>query len=825
MVEGIGFKVFTLHLLPFTLNLLSMLRNYLTVAFRNLWKRKAQTFINVLGLSLGVASAIIIFLIVRYEFSFDRFHEKADRVYRVVTAYHANDGNTYNNAGGARPLPNALRNDFGDDLEAVTPIERYYGGHGRVQADSQTVFVDGTIVYTESSYFSLFDFPLLTGDRATVLTQPNEVVISRELSEKLFDQPKGAIGQIINLDDQHQLNVVGVLADYPKNTGFNFSMLVSFYTQPRDRDEDSAWDHYNSSFQTYVLLPPHVGDTSINARFPEFVDKYQGEEDKKYGNRDMYLQSLSDIHLESQFGDFPFRKTSQNVLGGMTAIAVLLILLACINFVNLATAVSRQRSKEIGIRKVVGSSRAQVMTYFLGEALFVTLIAMGLALGLTELGLIHLRKLYPFLEAVQTTLDIGLITFLIMVVLVVAILAGFYPALILSRFRPVHMFNRSWATPRKHAFSVRQVLVIFQFFISQVFILGVLIVGQQLNYLLEAPLGFNEEAVLIVDFPDEDAQIQRRFKEALQNHSGVEHASLSMFTAMSRAMSATSFGYDGEDKDESEKYTYLQMADANYFSTYEIAFLAGGNYTPADSGSGFVVNEAFLEEAGVASPEEAIGKYVAMNDLELPITGVVADYHTGTFHYDIPPLLITNYSADYQRLNVKVTISQAEAVIEQLQTLWLDNYPDFPFNYRFLDDAIAGFYKEYQRLLSLTQLFSGIAIAIGCLGLYGLVLFMAEQRTPKEIGIRKVLGASVKQLLALFSGEFIKLVLIAFGLAAPLAYLLMQQWLENFVYRIDIGVTVFISCLLVTLLLVIATVSYRSTRAALANPVDSLRDE
>ncbi|WPP48826.1 ABC transporter permease [Catalinimonas niigatensis] len=800
-----------------------MLRNYFKIALRNLWKRKTQTLINVLGLSLGIASAIIIFLIIRYELSFDRFHDKGDRIYRVATSFYSNDGNTYTNAGGARPLPDALRQDFADDLEVVIPLERY-SGYKKVMVDSQIIFVEKMVAYTENGYFTLFDFPLIAGNRTNVLTQPNEAVITRTLSEKLFGQPQDALGEIINLNDKHELKVVGVLEDYPSNTGFDFSMLISFSTLPRDREEDSAWDNYSSSFQTYVLLSPHVSALSVASRFPDFIKKYQGEEDAKYGIREFHLQPLSSIHLEGNYGDFPYRKTDSKVIYGLIILAILMVLLACINFVNLATAVSTQRSKEIGIRKVVGSSRRQVMEYFMGEALFVTLVAVALALGLTELGLIQLRHLYPFLNAVLLSLDTGVLVFLLSLTLLVTGLAGFYPALLLSRYRPVQMFKATLTKPQRHRVSVRQGLVVFQFFIAQLFIISVLVVGQQLKFLLEAPLGFNQEAILTIDFPDEDTQKQKRFRQSLQNHSGVENLTLSMFTAISQGMSATNFGYDGKDKDESEEYTWFQMADADYFATHQMDFLAGGVYTPSDSGSGFVANESFVRQVGAGSSEEVIGKYVTLNDLNLPIVGVVADYHTNTFGTKIPSLLITNYSPWYSYLSLKVNMTQASGVIAQLETVWQENYSDYPFKYSFLDDTLAMFYEDYQRLLSLTQLFSGIAIAIGCLGLYGLVMFMAESKT-KEIGIRKVLGASIQQLLKLFSAEFVKLVLIAFVLAAPLAYYLMQLWLQSFEYRVNIGFAIFGGCLLITLLLVIVTVGYRSIRAANANPVDSLRNE
>ena len=800
-----------------------MFKNYLTIALRNLWKRRTHTVINVLGLAIGIASAIIIFLIVRYELSFDQFHEKADRVYRVTTAFHSNDGNTYSNAGGARPLPGALRQDFVDDMEEVVSIERY-SGHRRIRVDSQTIFLENAVVYTDNAYFTLFSFPVLVGNRSTILRQPNEVVITRQLSQRLFDTPEAAIGSVIDLNGQYDLQVVGVLADYPNNTGFNFDMLISATTRPHNAEEDNAWDHFNSSFQTYVLLSPRVEAHSVVSRFPEFVLKYRGEEDTKHGMRDLYLQPLTDIHLEGQYGDFPFRKTDRNVLSGLVILAVLLILLACINFVNLATAISTQRTKEIGVRKVVGSSRRQIILLFLGEAWFVTVLAVGLALGLVELGLLHLRQSYPFLNAVHLTINPGLVLFLALLITTVTGLAGFYPAWMLSGYRPVHMFQRTWSLPRQRYFSVRQVLVIFQFFIAQAFILGVLVVGQQLTFLLEAPLGFNQEAVITINFPDDDSQKQRGFKQRLQNYTGVESLSLSMFTAISQYMSSTNFGYDEKSKDESEEYSWLQAADVDYFDTHQMTFLAGEVYAPADSGSGFVVNEAFVQKVGAASPEEVVGKYVTMNSLELPIVGVVADYHVSTFDSEIAPLLITNYRPWYSHLNLKVRVGQADEVIAQLESLWQKNYPDFPFTYRFLDDAIAEFYQEYRRLLSLTRLFSGIAIFIGCLGLYGLVVFMAEQRT-KEIGIRKVLGASVQQLLSLFSGQFVKLVVIAFCLAAPLAYFLMTQWLQSFVYRIEINALMFAGCLLISLLLVLLTVGYQSVRAAMANPVASLKNE
>ena len=803
-----------------------MLRNYLKVSLRNLWKRRTHSVINVLGLAIGIASAIIIFLIVRYETSFDQFHEKADRVYRVISYYETNEGKQYPNSGTPRPLPEAFRQDFASEVAAVVPMERYYGLQ-RVQRDTLSLFMDETIMYTENGFFQLFDFPLREGDRQTALSQPNEVVITEQLSQQLFGRTSDVVEELIIVDG-HTLKVSGVLADYPDNTGFNFDILVSFaspFRHPEKEEDAEAWHNRESGFQTYVLLAPQVLASHVMSRLDEFLYKY--DEESKPGDKGsshLQLQPLTEIHYNEQLGDFPYRKISKEKLGGLIILAVLLVLLACINFINLATAMSTQRAKEVGVRKTIGSSRGQIIVYFLTEVLLVTLLALFLALGLTELGLIQLHRWYAYLGSVHLTMSGELLVFLVLLMIVITALSGFYPAFVLARFRPVQLFHRTAVTPRRGRATLRQALVVFQFFVTQVFILGIIIIGQQLRYVLEAPLGFNQEAILYVNFADEDPQKHTRLRSALQNYSGVQNASLSMYPAISQSTWAANFGYDGSDEKESKLGTALQFADANYFAAYQIPLIAGEVYAEADSGSGFVVNEAFLQEVGEEHPADVLGKYISVADLDLPIVGVVEDYHTNSFGSKIRPLVITNYSPDYQYLNLKVTMSQTSQVIEKLGEVWEETYTGIPFEYRFLDDAIAHFYEDHQRLLSLIQLFSGIAIFIGCLGLYGLVVFMAEQRT-KEIGIRKVLGASVRQLLSLFSGQFVKLVVIAFCLAAPLAYVLMTQWLQSFVYRIEMNALMFVGCLLVSLLLVLLTVGYQSVRAAMANPVDSLRNE
>ncbi len=799
-----------------------MLQNYLRISLRNLWKHKTSTAINVLGLSLGISSAIIVFLIVRYELSFDRFHEDADRTYRVVADFKSPDGES-GNAGVPRPLPEALRQDFTDELDQVVSLE-VYGDHRQVRVAEKALFLDEPVAYAEPGYLQLFDFPLQEGNPQTVLTLPNEAVITASLSKKLFGRSRDVLGEVIKLDDEHELKVSGVLADLPPDTDLTFALLISFNTLARNREVDQEWDSFNSSFQTYVLLNPSASPEALQDQLTNYLERYAPQEDDGGWDAFLHLQPLTSVHFGGKYGGFPYRRASREMLAGLGLLAALLVMLAVINFINLTTAISGRRSKEVGIRKVVGSSRQQIIFYFLGEALLVTTLATGLALALAEVGLLQLQRLYDHLRAVSIGLNASTVVFLVMLVAGVTLLAGAYPAVLLSRFQPAQLVKGTLPSPGRNRGGARGALVVFQLFVAQTFILFVLVVGQQLTYLLEAPLGFNQDAILTVEFPEQDSPAQQQIKEQLQNHTGVQSLSLSQAPALSQSMHATVFGYDGQSVKESQRSVNLQFADSDFFTTYQMPLVAGQVYPPSDSGSAWVVNETFVREVGAASPDELLGKYVSLEDAELPIVGVVADYHTATFGRKIPPLLITNRRTQYQYLNLKVNLTQAEEVIKQLQKAWQTSYPDFPFDYQFLDDAIDRFYKDQQRLLSLIQFFSGIAIFIGCLGLYGLVMFMAEQRT-KEIGIRKVLGASVQQLLVLFSGQFVKLLVIAFCLAAPLAYWLMRQWLQSFAYRIQISGWMFIACLLLSLLLVLLTVGYQSVRAARANPVDSLRNE
>ena len=718
-----------------------MLKNYVKIAFRNLWKHKIHTLINVLGLALGIASSIILFFIVQYELSFDNFHPKADRIYRITTSFE-HDGETHYDNSVPKPLPEAFQQDFAGDIEDLLVLETAY--KQLVKLNGQTTSIQEPVAFTQNTYFSFLNVPLKAGNPQTILRRPNEVILSEALSKKLFGSLDRALGQdftFVDEDSSYQLEVTGVMQNPPQNTDFNFEMLISYTTKKQD---EYAWDSWYGAFNVFVLLPEGADPEALGHRLDAFFKKYASEEDitSKTG---LLLQPLRELHYDNRYHDFG-RKMSKETLAGLVFLAVLLVLMACINFINLATAISTKRTKEVGIRKTLGSSRKQIIFHFLGEALLVTLVALVLALGLAELGLMQLKRWYDYLNPVMIQFSWSSVAFLLLLVILVTNIAGFYPGWLLSRFKPIQMFRASGVVIRRHRFSLRQVLVVFQFFISQVFIVCTLIIYQQLDFLKNAPLGFNEQAIITVALKDKAPQTRDRFRTMLNGTTGIEDMTFSAFSAISQSIYKVGYQLEGKEGN----LTNIQFADEHFFGTYGMELLAGKVFTPSDSGSGFVVNESFIHEQGWQQPEQALGAYVSVWGHDLPIVGVVAEYHTSDFRQKIPPLVIANLSDQYGTLSLKVDMAQAESIISRLEAIWKLTYPEYDFSYAFLDDQVAGFYQEYERNFSLAQVFAGIAIFIGCLGLYGLVMFMAERKT-KEIGIRKVLGASVRHILGFFS--------------------------------------------------------------------------
>ena len=708
------------------------------------------------------------------------------------------------------------------------PIELYHYWN-QVKVGDRAIIMEETpnegvtIAFTENAYLNFFDFPLVAGDPQHVLRQPNEVVITQTVAERLFDVPSEALGTVINLDDSLDLKITGVMKPLPRNTDFPFEMLISHSTLGREQAADEGWGSNSSDFQVFVMLHDLVTAEQVEDRLPDFLAKYAGNsynEDKR-----LSLQPLADLHFNSDFPNFMYRSMPREVIWGMGFVALLIILTACINFVNLATALSAKRAKEVGVRKVLGSSRRQLILQFLGEAALTTLLAVVLSLGLVELAVLQLNRFAEYQNAIHLSFSPRTAAFFLLLAGVVTLLAGLYPARVLTRFQPVPAMKNQLSDSPSRRFSLRQGLVVFQFGVTQTLVIGTLVIAYQLHFVQETPLGFDKEAVVVVEFPEHTAQDLEQMRNRIATHSGVEHFSFSMTPAMSGSFWISNFYVQG-DSSERSRHTQQQFADERYFETYGMQLVAGEGLIPSDTANRFVVNETFARKLGYDSPEAIVGTSISFNGRQnnLPITGVVADYNMASLQQEIGPLVISTHPEMYRSMNLKINMGQAQAVLQHAEAVWRDIYPGTPFHYEFLDETMGQFYEHYTRTFTLIQVFSGIAILIGCLGLYGLVTFMAEQKT-KEIGVRKVLGATVFNIIHLFSREFIKLVLIAFVIAAPLAYFVMKGWLQNFAYQIDIGLPIFLWGILATLTIALLTVGYRSVRAALANPVDSLRNE
>ena len=802
-----------------------MLTNYFKTTFRNLWKHKSHTLINVLGLSLGITACLVIFLVLRFELSFDAFHPQADRIYRLVNTFPQQSTMRYQ-TGVPRPLPAAFRQDFSEEAEALI-IEEYYNWN-LAKVDEKTVelketaYGGPTIAFTGNAYFTFFNFPLLTGDADQVLRQPNEVVITQSVAEKLFPDIAAAMGSVINLDDSMDLKVAGVMVNLPTNTDFPFEMLISYSTLGRNQTTDQQeWGSRSSSFQVFARLSENVTPAQIEAQLPSFLAKYAGEDNAE--EVQMSLQPLADLHVSSDFPNFRYRSIPRTLIWGMGLVGLLIILTACVNFINLSTALATQRAKEVGVRKVLGSTRGQLVTQFLAEAALMTLLATVLALVLTELSLTQLNRMSQY-ASVGLEFSVTMVLFLIGLVIGVTVLAGLYPAWVLTRFQPVQALKNQISSRVSRRFSLREGLIVFQFGITQMLIIGTIAIAYQMHYIKTTPMGFDRDAVLVMEFQGNTLQDLQRMRNGIANYPGVESFSFSLSPAMSEDYWTSNFKIVGDTSNVRREALRL-MTDEHYLATYGIKLIAGEGLVSSDTTNRFVVNEAFVRSLGYDSPEAILGTFMSFGgEQEFPITGVVQDYHAHSLEETIEPLVMSSRSDMFQTMNIKINMQQASGVIAHLEEVWKEAYPEAPFDYQFQDEMMAEFYQSYTQTFSLMQVFAGVSILIGCLGLYGLVTFMAERKT-KEIGVRKVLGASVLNILAIFSQEFTKLILMAFVIAAPLAYFAMRGWLQNFAYKIDLGVGIFLWGMLATLIIALATVGYRSVRAALANPVDSLRSE
>ncbi|MES2518529.1 MAG: FtsX-like permease family protein [Bacteroidota bacterium] len=804
-----------------------MLQNYLKIAYRTLLRYKAYTTLNVLGLTLGLTCAILIFMMVKFHLSFDQYHSKADRVVRIVSYFNTPDGEFYT-PGVPAPLGDAARTEMAP-LEKVSMV---------YNEDNVTVALmeggvptkkfkeeNGGIFFVEPDLFSILDLKILKGN-VQDLKQPNVVFLTEKIAKKYYGDTD-PIGKILRFDAFLNVKVVGIIQDFPSNTDIKGSIITGYVTRGTFdpnwvQHMKTNWGGINSSTQCYALLKPNTSVAQVQKLTHAFLAKhYTNPEERK--SRLLYIQPLSDIHFNDNYtGVIPKR-----IITTLGIIGLLLLITACINFVNMATAQALKRSKEVGVRKVMGSSRGQLFWQFIAETTIIAVLAGIISYILSSV-------LFPLLSNWQEELigyrmifseliDLSFWAIFILSILLVIFLSGSYPGFVLSGFNPVVALKGKISTQSLGGVSIRKALVVTQFVITQILVIGTIVVSSQMNYFIKSEMGFKHDAILQMPVPQQDAVKLQTFKTQLKNLPSIEKVTYIWTPPMSQSHNTTSVKYDTRQADEKFALN-TKFADEDYLSLYGIKLLAGRNIAHIDTMREALVNEELVKRLGEKSNDKVLNKILEFNGRKIIIVGVVQDYHVMTLHEKIPPLAITSRTEMYRTIAVKMNMADAQNTIKKLDKIWSATFPDFVFEYQFYDEQIGKMYQMETAMLGLIQAFALIAILIGCLGLYGLVSFMVAQKT-KEIGVRKVLGASIGQILWLFGKEFSLLILIAFVISAPAAWWVLNGWLQDFEFRINIGIGIFAVAIIVTGFIALVTVGWQSSRAALANPVKSLRTE
>jgi len=801
-----------------------MLRNYFKIAWRNLRKNQAYALINITGLALGLGCALLIFALVRFHFQTDRHHRNYDRIYQFTSRF-SSSSNAFNIVGIPYPFGQAVRSDY-PEIKNVAMLEEWYDPLVSVpvskQADKKIKDKHYKGAFVEPAYFRIFDYTWLAGGPDD-LRQPGTVVMSAEMARKCFGTTTNAVGRIVRLDARIPARVVGVFADYRDDTDLAYSIMASWGSlkdKMNTRPEDEPFENTNGSTHCYVLFDDHFTVADWDRQLLSFVKKYNPGKIKETSYP---VVPFSKMHLSPEFGG-----VSQGLLLSLVLIGALLIGTASINFVNLATAQALNRAREVGVRKVLGSTKTQLFWQFMGETTLIVLAALVLALGIFHYGqaLAHTYLQGPFRFTFYFSPPVVLWLFLLVAVII--LLAGLYPALVVAGFRPVIALAGRLTMEQAGGFSLRRGLVVTQFAISQMLIIGLIVVAKQLSYVQEKDLGFRKDAILTVrlpDLPSQDLSKMRAFRNLVTTQADVSQFSYSMGgPPQSGWTSQTSVRFDS--RPDEEPYGLQQTwIDADYVGLYALKLVAGRNVQPSDTAREALINETFVKRLGFVRPEDVVGKLLYKGGFApLEIVGVLKDFNQLDLKQRINPMFMTTLASGFYNASIHLRSTNYNQVLSQLEKVYNQVYPDSFFEPEFVDDQIQRAYQQEQTMGRLINFFAGVALLIGCMGLYGLILFMVVQRT-KEVGVRKVLGASVASILWMFNREFLQLIGIAFTVSAPLGWWVMKSWLTNFAYKISISPVIFLLSLSATIVVALLTVSFQSVKAALTNPVKSLRSE
>jgi len=794
-----------------------MIKNYLLLAFKHLAKQKVFSLTNILGLTVGITCCLMIFLFIKHEWSYDNFHKKGKDIYRVVRQADLSGSGTKDDiAYLSGPYSIALRNDYPDAiLKAVRVMpDNDLFTYNNISFNEQNVYI------ADSDFFQLFDFPLLKGNPATVLKEPGSIVLTATAAKKYFGN-QDPMGKIVQMNKELQLKVTGIAEDVPTNSHLNFDMIVPI---SNFKYYDSLQTFPNNSLFVYVQLSPKTDPHELASHFPQFMDKYMGKFFAQSGFKiGLGLEPLKDIYFHSlQFDNV--KHGDKKIVFIFMSIAILILVIACINFMNLATARATDRSKEVGLRKVMGAVRRQLVGQFILESFLYAAASAVLALTLLQFLMPAYSDLLGY-EPPSYWNDPWVYVFIVSIIIVIGILAGIYPALLLSSFSPIESLKGKLRVGKNGAF-FRKALVVFQFSISVLLIICITIITSQLSYVKNKDLGFNKEQTLLVKIDNNEFWKQRVwFKNALQNEPSVTNVSL---------MSGEPGGFhdihtfESEAKPNDKLLFNTEFSDFEFAKTLGIKVIAGRDFSPqfpSDSTQAVLLNRSAATKLGY-TPEQAVGKWiknVTRDTVRRTIVGVVEDFNFESLKQQIAPMVIS--TGDDRRVAViRLKPGNLQSTINTIRKVYASAAPGYPFEYNFLDEQFNRHYKDDIKQGNILSIFSAIAIFIACLGLFGLASYTAIKRT-KEIGVRKVLGSSVQNIVVLLSKDLLKPVMAGTILAIPAGYFIMNKWLQSFAYRISIHWWMFAVSALAAILIALITVSSQAVKAALANPVKSLRTE
>lgn len=813
-----------------------MLKNYLLTAFRNIKRERLFAIMNITGLAIGIGCGLVIYKIITYELSFDAYHKNYRNIYRLLVEYNHPQYGIGFGEGQVHPLGEALRNDIAGIDAAMT----YYAREGQVtvvgqKGNSDRFHEHKGIAYAESNLFRIFDFDFLAGDPNKALINKGSVVITSALARKYFklapDDVTSAIGRTLTINNSTTLQVTAVVADIPENTDLPFTLIASYKDQPASNpyfNDGVDWDEYNSNTNCYVMTSGDVSGDRLQQMLPEFFLKYHGKETAAFAK--YVLQPLSELHYDSRVANYNKHQVSYAMLGILGVIGLFLVVSACINFINMSTAQAIKRAKEVGVKKSLGARKGQLINQFISETLLVSLLSAIAGAFLAQLLFIFLEGILGYRLEVEIFTNPGELVFLVSLILGVGLLSGFYPAMVLAAMNPIRALKNTYgAQSASGLFSLRRSLVVIQFVISQSLIIGTIVAGRQMNYFLSNDVGFNKEAILVTRVPGSSPEKLQSLKNVILKQPGVEMASLSCASPMAQFRVGNPIEHPSIGKDDQVDGN-LKTVDDDYIELFHLQLIAGRNLPEEKNTMEAVVNRKLTKVLGYDAPEQALGdKFKYAGDMEFRIIGVVEDFHASTFHSPIENVILSNLPWNIFEMAIKINtgsgdFSEVQGIVSRIKTEWDNLYPETIFDYTFLDQQIAQMYANEKKTSQLFRLFSTVAIFIGCLGLYGLVSYMANQKT-KEIGIRKVMGASVTNIFAIFSKEMLMLIAAAFLLAAPLAWYVMNSWLQGFEYHVDLSPLFFIAALLISVVIAFITIGYKAVTASFVNPVDSLRSE